>query len=809
MPRMGTLMIFSRSFPMIDSSAMMSAMFSRIDSRTLSRWRARSPAERSLRSALEPSKGRKTDSRVRFTGGDRTDRRCRSVLPEVVGGVLQHDVHAALAVTRVEEVLHHRVVLLRLLLVPRARLGDDAADVAHRRHELLLDRFLERLVGAVGDALAAAARRPEVGDHLLTEPFGRRADDRDLLLDRLQKPLVGLQLLLGVAVLDSRLVDERFGVVEVVLEERLGLLLVGVYERLGDLLLEQLEVLLVEHILEELEELLARVVREVAFLHHVDEGLADVDRVDAVALHVVGERVVERLHDEACRDAAHALALGVLAQLLDVDLLGLALLDDLLAVVELELGDQVALRVGLEAREDGEHRRDLERVRRDVGAEVRVADDLLIDLHLFRQPQVVRHAHDHDAVEDRLVGVIGAELLPLGLVRVRRDDSVDVDEPVASRGRDDLLLRRGDHRVQVLGLVLEDLDELDDATVADVQRAVQIEHAGVALRVLVELRDVLAADQDRRVLVVRVDRRYDADADAVALREDARHDRHLFVPATELLLQSVPADRAEVALDVRAEHLLELFAEMSGNEVQRLLEHRAAVDRVDRLAGFEAALQLLGERALAGADRSHEIQDLAALLAFQRRGMEVAHDLRDRPLDAEELVAEEVVDLDGLVLVETLHARIVSFEDVRRAHLHHDVVDARVRELGEARVLAHVLEVVEKRTAPQLLLVGGAVVFDQLLKDALPVVHNRSFPASSRDCGHARNRRCVCCPACDDACQKYSGVWKARASMLRPSGRRTAANAAWCGDDEEKRARRWRVVPTLPPPQATIRQPCF
>jgi len=37
MPRIGTLMIFSRSFPMMDSSAMMSAMFSRIDSRTFSR----------------------------------------------------------------------------------------------------------------------------------------------------------------------------------------------------------------------------------------------------------------------------------------------------------------------------------------------------------------------------------------------------------------------------------------------------------------------------------------------------------------------------------------------------------------------------------------------------------------------------------------------------------------------------------------------------------------------------------------------------------------------------------------------------
>src|SRR5256712_7007625 len=299
MPRMGTLMIFSRSFPMIDSSAMMSAMFSRIDSRTLSRWRARSPAERSLRSALEPSKGRKTDSRVRFTGGDRTDRRRRSVLPEVVGGVLEHDVHAALAIARVEEVLHHRIVLLRLLLVPRARLGDDAADVAHRRHELLLDCFLERLVGAVGDALAATARRPEVGDDFLTEPFGRRADDRDLLLDRLEEALVGLQLLLGVAVLHPRLVDEGLGVVEVVLEERLGLLLVGVDEGLGDLLLEELQVLLVEDVLQGLEVLLAGIVGKIRLLDHADERLADVDRVDAVTLDVVGKRVVERLHDEA------------------------------------------------------------------------------------------------------------------------------------------------------------------------------------------------------------------------------------------------------------------------------------------------------------------------------------------------------------------------------------------------------------------------------------------------------------------------------------------------------------------------------
>ena len=146
----------------------------------------------------------------------------------------------------------------RLLLVARARLGDDAADVADRAHELLLDRLLQRLVATVRDLLAAPASRPEVGDDLLAEAVGRRADDGDLLLDGLEEPFVGLSSSLVLRSLTLRLVDVGFGVVEVVLEERLGLLLVGVHEGLGDLLLEQLQVLLVEDVLEELEVLLAR-----------------------------------------------------------------------------------------------------------------------------------------------------------------------------------------------------------------------------------------------------------------------------------------------------------------------------------------------------------------------------------------------------------------------------------------------------------------------------------------------------------------------------------------------------------------------
>src|SRR5437899_1067665 len=121
MPRIGTLMTRSRLCPMIDSSAMMSAMLSRMDSRILERCRARSPADRSLRSASDGAYGRKMDSTVR-------DMKAASVLPEVVGGVLEDHVDTARAVAVLEEVRHHGVVLAALLLVARAGLRDNPAD---------------------------------------------------------------------------------------------------------------------------------------------------------------------------------------------------------------------------------------------------------------------------------------------------------------------------------------------------------------------------------------------------------------------------------------------------------------------------------------------------------------------------------------------------------------------------------------------------------------------------------------------------------------------------------------------------------
>src|SRR5581483_10478991 len=255
-PRIGTLMMRFLSLPMIDSSAMMSAMLLRIASRTFWRWRRRSPALRSLRWPEEELYGRKMVCTARSRSAERRCRAARqlaSILPEVVGGVLEHHVHAARAVAVVEQGLDHGVVFFRLLLVAHARFGNDPAQIAHRGDELFLDRFLQRLVTAVVDLFAAPVGCPEIGDHLLAKAVGRRADDRDLLLDGLHKALVGRQLFLGVAVLDLALVDVGLGVIEVVLEQRLGLLLIGIDERPGDFLLEDLQILLVQRVLEEFQ----------------------------------------------------------------------------------------------------------------------------------------------------------------------------------------------------------------------------------------------------------------------------------------------------------------------------------------------------------------------------------------------------------------------------------------------------------------------------------------------------------------------------------------------------------------------------
>ena len=105
-------------------------------------------------------------------------------------------------------------------------------------------------------------------------------------------------------------------------------------------------------------------------------------------------------------------------------------------------------------------------------AKIRIANDLLIDFDFFGQAQIVGHADHHDAVQYGLIGMVGFELLPLGLVGMSDDDGIDVNQAVAARGRHDLFLSRGNHAMKVFDFVFEDFDKFDDAAVADVQSAV-------------------------------------------------------------------------------------------------------------------------------------------------------------------------------------------------------------------------------------------------------------------------------------------------------------------------------------------------
>ena len=123
---------------------------------------------------------------------------------------------------------------------------------------------------------------------------------------------------------------------------------------------------------------------------------------------------------------------------------------------------------------------------------------------------------------------------------------------MAARRRNHLFLGGRDHRVQVFGFVLEYLDELDQAAIAHVERAVAFEHPRVAFRILVQLGDILRTDQHRGVLVVRIHGRHYANPHPIALGEAQRFDRKLLVTQAEFLFEAIAAYRAQVAFDMRA-----------------------------------------------------------------------------------------------------------------------------------------------------------------------------------------------------------------------------------------------------------------
>ena len=96
-------------------------------------------------------------------------------------------------------------------------------------------------------------------------------------------------------------------------------------------------------------------------------------------------------------------------------------------------------------------------------------------------------------------------------------------------------------------------------------------------------------------------------------------------------------------------------------ETERTFEHRA--DLIARLQHIDRALlhqflETLGERGLAAADRTEQVENLPLFLETLRGVLEVAHDPLDRVLHAEEAF-ERPIALDRPVKEDSGEARIL------------------------------------------------------------------------------------------------------------------------------------------------------
>src|SRR6185369_1300223 len=166
--------------------------------------------------------------------------------------------------------------------------------------------------------------------------------------------------------------------------------------------------------------------------------------------------------------------------------------------------------------------------------------------------------------------------------------------------------------------------------------------------------------------------------------------------------------------------------QMARDQMQRFFMDWAVFDHIDRFRRFQTFLDPLSERTLAGADRAHEIEHLAAFLAFQRGSVEVMHDLLDDVFDAEEIVLEELVAFRRFAAPDLHLPGSLGFVCLVDAALHHDAVEMGVCQLEDTWVIAQHLEVIEKCAPPVLLLTVGMISADQIGNLVLPFSHMKA-----------------------------------------------------------------------------------
>ena len=272
---------------------------------------------------------------------------------------------------------------------------------------------------------------------------------------------------------------------------------------------------------------------------------------------------------------------------------------------------------------------------------------LLVDLDLIREPRDVGNVDLDRPVPKRLHELVRLKLLVLRLVGVTDDHFIDVGLGELL-GFDLVFLAGSQEIVQEGDVELEDFDEFDDAAVGDVELAVEIEGAGIALRAV--FRDLAIVDVARelgRVLVLLVLGLERADTDAILLGEnqpahaDIVDDPAPISPVSlHPLVEHLAAERAEVSFD---RHLNVIVAAtlvegrrhfgpvLLRDQVQRLLMHGAdghdlflalgavffpckavKTSLVHSRITLQSFLEQARQRALRAADRPVQQQALAA-----------------------------------------------------------------------------------------------------------------------------------------------------------------------------------------------------
>src|SRR5687768_17524253 len=105
--------------------------------------------------------------------------------------------------------------------------------------------------------------------------------------------------------------------------------------------------------------------------------------------------------------------------------------------------------------------------------------------------------------------------------------------------------------------------------------------------------------------------------------------------------------------------------------------------------------------------------------------MKIANDLRHGLFNAEKLIGEEIIDLNGFVFIQSLDMCVGGVVDVANAGFYNNVVEACMRQLGEGRLFLDLIQVSEQVASPGSRLVKISVFLDDLFK-LLIMVHSSS-----------------------------------------------------------------------------------